>query len=114
VLADVIRDQGEPAFVAFVRSGGVEAAAVFIDLNRTRLLMVQSADPNIWETDRGLRARKRLADAAALADGLWERAEVKYGLRRCGRVKVGGALCRARRDTIFQPDVEELWNQGFD
>lgn len=34
VLADVIREQGEPAFVEFVRSGGVEAAAVFIDLNR--------------------------------------------------------------------------------
>jgi hypothetical protein len=110
VLADVIRDQGEPAFVAFVRSGGVEAAAVFIDLNPTRLLVFQSADPNIWETDWGLRARKRLADAAALADGLWERAEGKYGLRRCGRVKVGGALWR---DTIFQPNAEELWNQGL-
>jgi hypothetical protein len=95
VLADVIREQGEPAFVAFVRSGGVEAAAVFIGLNPTRLLIVQSADPNVWETDWGLRARKRLAGAAALADGLWERAEVKYGLRRCGRVKVGGAFCRA-------------------
>ncbi|GAQ85653.1 hypothetical protein KFL_002470110 [Klebsormidium nitens] len=96
VLADVIRDQSEPAFVEFVRSGGVEAAAVFIDLNPTRLLMCQSDDPNIWETDWGLRARKRLAEAADLADGLWERAEAKYGLRRCGRVKNAFQRCHQR------------------
>lgn len=97
VLSNVIRDQGEPAFVEFVRCGGVEAAAVFIDLNPPRYLMCQSADLNIWETDWGLRARKRLADAADLADGLWGRAEAKYKLRKCGRVKVRGARCAAHR-----------------
>ncbi|GAQ85654.1 hypothetical protein KFL_002470130 [Klebsormidium nitens] len=96
LLSDLVQGEGDAAFVEFVRSGGVEAAAGFLNLSPPRTVFLKSADPTVWETDRETRARKRLADAAALADGLWERAEAKYGLRRCGRVKNAFQRCHQR------------------